>query len=85
VGREQHACDFCHKTKAFKPSVFDHDDPSFTTFGLDGKHAKVPCGKCHQTVRLAGGLKTARYRGVPRACEGCHVDFHHGEFRGFEP
>jgi hypothetical protein len=26
-----------------------------------------------------------RYRPLPRDCEGCHADFHHGGFRGFEP
>jgi hypothetical protein len=36
-------------------------------------------------VRVAQEVVTVRYRPMPRACEECHVDFHHGEFRGFEP
>jgi hypothetical protein len=84
-GHAARGCEFCHTTKAFKPSLFAHDDPEFTTYGLEGKHAKVACGKCHPTVGLEGGVRTVRYRSVPRACEGCHVDYHHGEFRGFEP
>jgi hypothetical protein len=83
--RPARACDFCHTTKAWKPSAFDHDDRAFTTFALEGKHAKVACGKCHPSIALAAEVKTTRYRFAPRACEACHVDFHHGEFRGFEP
>ena len=30
-------------------------------------------------------IQTVRYRPVPRDCEGCHADFHHGAFRGFQP
>jgi hypothetical protein len=78
-------CNFCHGTKSFKKTTFDHDDPKFTSYGLEGKHAAVACERCHPTVRLAADVSTIRYRPLPRACEGCHVDFHRGEFRGFEP
>jgi len=78
-------CDFCHQTKTFQETLFDHGDRRFTTYALDGKHAKVPCDGCHRSVIVAAGLKTVRYRPLPRSCESCHVDFHHGEFRGFEP
>jgi hypothetical protein len=83
--RKLRDCDFCHETADFKETTFDHADRRFTTFALDGKHEKVKCAGCHPEVRLDSGVKTARYRPVPRACEGCHVDFHHGTFKGFEP
>jgi len=79
-------CDACHRTESFKKDLlFDHGDPRFTTFALEGKHAKVACAGCHREVTLAGGVRAVRYRPLPRDCEGCHTDFHHGEFRGFEP
>jgi hypothetical protein len=78
-------CSFCHQTVAFKQTLFSHDDARFTSFALQGKHAQLPCDACHRTVQLAEGVRTVRYRPLPRACADCHVDFHHGDFRGFEP
>ncbi|MES1209174.1 MAG: cytochrome c3 family protein [Pseudomonadota bacterium] len=78
-------CDFCHQTQDFKKTIFDHNDRRFTTFALDGKHAKVKCAGCHPVVRISADITTVRYRPVPRTCEECHVDFHHGAFKGFEP
>jgi hypothetical protein len=83
--RKARDCSFCHETSDFKQTTFDHNDRRFTTFALDGKHAKVRCAGCHPDVRVAEGITTVRYRPVPRACEDCHIDFHHGAFRGFEP
>jgi hypothetical protein len=78
-------CDFCHPTSGFKQTLFDHNDARFTSYALDGRHARVDCARCHPTVVVAPEVQTVRYRPLPRACEDCHVDFHHGEFRGFEP
>jgi hypothetical protein len=78
-------CDFCHETKGFKPSLFDHNSRRFTSFALEGKHANVKCAGCHPEVHVSESISTVRYRPVPRACEDCHVDYHHGGFRGFEP
>ena len=78
-------CGFCHGTDTFLKTTFNHDAPRFTSYPLQGQHAKVACGRCHPTVTVGDGVKTVRYRPLPRACEGCHVDFHHGNFRGFEP
>jgi len=83
--RKRRDCDFCHKTEDFKHTIFNHNDRRFTTYALDGKHQKVACTSCHPKVAVAEGIATVRYRPLPRACEDCHVDFHHGEFRGFEP
>jgi hypothetical protein len=91
VARPAEACDFCHQTTTFKQSGFKHDDVRFTSYALQGKHARLPCGDCHRAVTLAvqnettGTIQTVRYRPLPRDCEACHVDFHHGDFKGFEP
>jgi hypothetical protein len=78
-------CDFCHETTRFKETIFAHNNPDFTSYALDGRHAKIDCARCHPTVAVAPEIKTVRYRPLRRSCEGCHADFHHGEFRGFEP
>jgi hypothetical protein len=78
-------CDFCHETKDFKHTLFDHNQRRFTSFALEGKHAAVKCSGCHPEVHVTESISTVRYRPLPRACEDCHVDFHHGAFRGFEP
>jgi hypothetical protein len=85
AGAGARGCDFCHKTTRFKDSLFVHNEPRFSSYPLEGKHAQVACARCHPTVRPASDVVTVRYRPLPRACEGCHADFHHGEFRGFEP
>ncbi len=77
-------CARCHSNEAWKkPLLFVHQPP-FTEFKLAGKHLKVECKSCHAEVRVADA-KVVRYKGVPRTCQGCHVDFHKGAFRGFEP
>ena len=78
-------CDFCHETVSFKESIFDHNDPGFSSYPLDGRHEKIKCAKCHPTVSVTSEIETVRYRPLPRRCETCHADFHHGTFRGFEP
>ena len=78
-------CDFCHRTNTFKETIFEHNDPRFTSYALDGKHARVACARCHPTVTVAPEVQTVRYRPLPQRCNDCHVDFHHGAFRGFEP
>ena len=78
-------CDFCHETTRFKETIFEHNNPEFTSYALDGRHAKVDCARCHPTVAVGPEIETVRYRPLRRACEGCHADFHHGVFRGFEP
>jgi hypothetical protein len=85
-GREQRrGCEDCHQTSAFQTTLFKHDDRRFTTFALEGEHATVACAACHRPVQLGAGVTAVRYRPLPRDCESCHVDFHKGEFRGFEP
>jgi hypothetical protein len=66
-------CERCHDTGGFKNSRlakgFDH---GLTKFPLVGKHADLPCGKCH---------KPGNMRPVARQlCRGCHEDPHKGQF-----
>ncbi len=77
-------CTRCHAADDWKKTLFRHEQP-FTDYPLTGKHARVACARCHAEVVVAGGAPVRRYRGLPRACAGCHADFHKGAFRGFEP
>ncbi|MBZ4418602.1 cytochrome c3 family protein [Myxococcus sp. RHSTA-1-4] len=77
-------CTRCHDTASFKPAGFAHSPP-FTDFVLQGKHADVPCERCHRPVQVGSGLEVRRYEGLPRDCAGCHADAHHGAFQGFQP
>lgn len=45
------------------PQTFDH---ALTDFALEGAHARVSCGDCHEPRR--------KHREAPRECSGCHAD-----------
>lgn len=78
-------CDGCHTTEEFAKTKFDHQDPRFTTFALDGAHADVACEKCHVEVAVTASAKARRYKPLPRDCAGCHDDYHDGAMRRYEP
>ncbi len=61
-------CDACHSPHGWTLVDFDHDTDS--EYPLVGQHRALDCAKCH--VRND-------YKGLPRQCEGCHVDVHKGE------
>jgi len=78
-------CERCHDTAGFKPARFGHDNPAQVSFALKGKHQPLSCDRCHPKLALAdpgksapvdGGAAVTWYRGVPRRCDGCHVDPH---------
>lgn len=77
-------CARCHDAASWKAPRFVHAPP-FTPYRLLGRHAKAKCEACHKPAVLAAGVKAARYRPLPSACEGCHSDFHRGAFRGYVP
>jgi hypothetical protein len=83
-GQNPAECGRCHVVKDWKALVFEHRPP-FTAYLLEGQHAKVKCEACHQRVSVARGVLAVRYRPLPTTCEGCHSDFHKGEFQGFTP
>lgn len=70
-------CATCHATGDWRQPRIDH-----ATWPLEGAHATTPCARCHGD---ASGGAAAAYRGVPRACEGCHDDRHAGQFRQSDP
>ncbi|MGA9119261.1 MAG: cytochrome C [Bacteroidota bacterium] len=65
------SCESCHTTSAWKNLLFDH---AKTNFPLEGKHAAVPCEKCHVKAT------PVRYVGVATACASCHEEPHAGQF-----
>jgi|CXWL01.1.fsa_nt_gi hypothetical protein len=84
AGGKKPPCERCHGNESFKATLFAHQPP-FTDFVLDGRHAQVGCEKCHLKVAAGPRITVQRFRGVPTTCEGCHSDFHKGEFKGFSP
>lgn len=73
-------CSACHDTAGWRPSTFDASRHRFGPYPLEGKHASVPCERCHG--RGAEGVGTARVRLRPShaACRDCHADAHAGVF-----
>ena len=64
------ACDQCHNTDKWSPSLFDHERQ--TDFSLRGAHEKVPCKDCHTGYRLVAGKRVLFYKLTPRLCADCH-------------
>lgn len=78
---KQGGCAACHTSLGWGAPRVDH-----SLWPLTGAHASTACASCHSPSpqdRKAG--KGPSYRGVPRACEGCHQDVHRGQFRLSEP
>ena len=70
-------CSRCHSALTWKRNKFDHNRKR-SPFPLTGEHLAVNCGRCHETK----GRRT-RFRGAPKACEGCHAEdgeTAHGDF-----
>lgn len=77
-------CASCHDQTAWKPAAgFDH---AKARFPLTGRHADVPCARCHEAegLRLA---HDARGQAVPQykplafdQCSSCHQDPHRNRF-----
>jgi len=59
-GKLGNACEQCHNEKEWKVPNFDHGR---TRYPLTGKHLKVACDKCHQSLA---------YRDAPKTCGECH-------------
>ncbi len=68
-------CSSCHSPAGFKPALFDREAHTRGAFPLVGKHALLPCAKCHQP---AG--RGARYEIGKRLCQECHAEPHGGQF-----
>ncbi len=75
------ACQSCHVQQAWKPATgFDHRK---TAFFLLGKHATVPCIKCHRMATgqpIDGDAQYPLFKPVSHAsCTDCHTDPHKGK------
>ncbi len=63
-------CETCHAPTGVVR--FDHNDPKFSDWPLEGKHGKVECKDCHKSIH---------FKPTPRECGGCHgePDVHRGQ------
>jgi hypothetical protein len=73
--REQGACEPCHTTAGFTPTLFGPQAHATTRFGLTGAHEAAPCGTCHTGPgpRLDWQLERL-------ACADCHQNPHGSRF-----
>lgn len=71
---KQLQCETCHSTKGWKEITFDH---SKTEFILAGKHAIVPCSKCHTAK---SEKQAVLFSSLELRCESCHKDAHNKQF-----
>jgi hypothetical protein len=79
-------CTRCHDAGRWKDAPrFDH---ARTDYPLTGKHADVPCAKCHLAARLrppvdSAGRPTPVFRPVSfKDCSSCHANPHQGRLTG---
>jgi hypothetical protein len=70
-------CEECHDVNGWKPSLFTVAMHTATKYPLEGKHAPVPCAKCH----LPKGVDTL-FKITETSCASCHADVHKGQFAG---
>ena len=70
-------CEACHTASAWNSLLFSHEG---TKFPLEGKHADVPCMKCHIKRDVGSALERIQYRSLPLRCIDCHRDEHEGQF-----
>jgi predicted CXXCH cytochrome family protein len=76
-GQLNSACQQCHGLDGWKPpAAFSHDRARYR---LTGKHAMVPCVKCHP-VPQGGGPPSYARMDFSR-CTACHTDPHGGKFQ----
>jgi hypothetical protein len=74
-------CRSCHGADSFKVPAFDHTK---SRYALTGRHATVPCAKCHMAAgldlpRAADGERRPLYRPLRfDECSACHRDPHAG-------
>lgn len=69
-------CTACHTPHGWtgRDLTFSHWEDS--EFPLVGRHQQVACDQCHTPEASGASLATARFKGVPLDCAGCHKDPH---------
>ena len=70
-------CSACHTAEGWKPAKFDLAAHRATRYPLEGRHAAVPCAKCHAPKGQA-----TLYRIKFGQCLDCHRDAHQAQFAG---
>lgn len=73
-------CLRCHDTASFRslPHGFDHG--GFAGFELTGKHSKLDCSACHESLETATSTGRTWGKAKGKACSDCHSDPHQGQF-----
>jgi len=79
-GQFRAACSSCHGEQGWRPAAgFDH---AKTSWPLSGRHAAVPCDRCHSARQADPERPGASYRifrvSSGRECASCHADVHKG-------
>jgi hypothetical protein len=83
-------CARCHAQEHFRELATEFDHGAWTTFTLDGAHARTECAACHGTMadpRKAGrtlGRVADLHVGPTERCATCHVDAHEHAFERVE-
>jgi hypothetical protein len=78
AGQFKQSCSACHGEQHFVPSTFEVEaGHKRIGFPLEGSH-KTDCARCHVSGLKHG--KAVTYGGTPKACAGCHLDVHLGQF-----
>ncbi len=62
-------CKECHVTNSWFPKRFNHE---LTNFPLEGRHAKIACKACHETVNSSGQIEVV-YKIQKFRCIDCHL------------
>lgn len=70
-------CSACHVVDGWRPSTFLAEQHRATRYPLEGRHAAVPCARCH----VPAGPRTL-YRVRFERCTDCHADVHQAQFTG---
>jgi len=74
--REGGECGTCHTERGFSPSLFGVELHASTGFALEGRHAAVPCGQCHQHNRRP----RLAWDNAEDECASCHENPHGDQF-----
>lgn len=82
LGQVGAACETCHAVALPKFAVSSGFDHARAKFRLGGKHAQVPCAKCHESKPGAfpsGSGTAVKLTGLGTTCLSCHTDVHLGQ------
>ena len=74
------SCEKCHSADGWTGKELKFNHAADSSFKLAGKHAALECAKCHQPGAPEAPLGSARFKGLPQDCGGCHEDPHRKQF-----